>query len=83
MHVQMITVEIHEARVHLDTLIDAVLRGAEVVMTHLGEPVASVHLLDASPDASPAFLRASLLDVVDETLKHLRGCPVPAPWLLN
>ncbi|MBW3571241.1 MAG: hypothetical protein KY467_09050 [Gemmatimonadetes bacterium] len=83
MQIQMITVEVHEAGAHMDALIDAVLRGGEVVMTHCGEPVASVHLRGRSPDASLAWLRATVVDVLDETLKHLRGhLDLPA-WLLN
>lgn len=80
---QMTTVEVHEAGEHMDALIDTVMLGGEVVMMHFGEPVASVHLRHRSPDAPHAWLRATVVDVLDETLKHLLGHLDPPEWLLN
>jgi antitoxin (DNA-binding transcriptional repressor) of toxin-antitoxin stability system len=83
MPIQIITVEFQEAEANKDTLIDAVMRGGEVVLTHLGEPVASVHLYHAAPEAPRARLRATVVDVLDKTLEHLRGHLDPPTWLLN
>ena len=80
---QMITVEVDEAGAHMDALIDTVMLGGEVVMTYFGDPVARVHLHHRSPDASADELRAAVVDVLDETLKHLRGQFGPPEWLLN
>jgi antitoxin (DNA-binding transcriptional repressor) of toxin-antitoxin stability system len=80
---QMITVEVDEAGAHMDALIDTVMLGGEVVMTYFGEPVASVHLRHRSPDAPRDLLRATVVDVLDETLKHLRGHLGPPEWLRN
>lgn len=83
MQSQIVTVEIKEAGEHMDALTDAVMRGGEVVMTHCGEPVAGVHLRRKSPDVPEALLRATVVDVLDETLKHLRWrLDLPA-WILN
>lgn len=67
----------------MDALIDAVMLGGEVVMTHCGEPVASVHLRAGSPDEPQAWIRATVVDVLDETLKLLRGRLTPPAWILN
>jgi antitoxin (DNA-binding transcriptional repressor) of toxin-antitoxin stability system len=80
---QIITVEVQEAGAHMDTLIDAVMVGGEVVLTHCGEPVASVHLHHAAPEAPESRLRATVVDVLDETLRHLRDRLDPPMWLLN
>lgn len=80
---QMITVEVDEAGEHMDALIDTVLAGGEVVMTCRGEPVVSIYLRDRSPDASRDWLRATAVDVFEETLNYLRGQFAPPEWLLN
>ncbi|HEX6367622.1 MAG TPA: hypothetical protein VF006_01740 [Longimicrobium sp.] len=80
---QMTTIEVHEAGEHMDTLIDTVLHGGEVVLTHFGEPVASVHLRHTAPEAPEAWLRATVVDVLDYTLKRLRGELDPPSWCLN
>jgi antitoxin (DNA-binding transcriptional repressor) of toxin-antitoxin stability system len=80
---QMITVEVDEAAEHMDALIDTVLVGGEVVMTHRGDPVVSIYLRGRSPDASEDWLRATAVELFEETLNHLRGRLDPPDWLLN
>ncbi|HEU4885367.1 MAG TPA: hypothetical protein VFT45_24175 [Longimicrobium sp.] len=80
---RMTTVEVHEAEAHIEILIDTVLYGGEVVLTHLGEPVASVHLRHRSPEAPQELLRSTVVDVLDETLNQLREHFAPPAWLLN
>lgn len=80
---QMTTIEVQEAGEHMDTLIDTVLHGGEVVLTHFGEPVASVHMRHAFPEAPEGWLRAKVIDVLDYTLKRLRGQLDPPSWHLN
>jgi antitoxin (DNA-binding transcriptional repressor) of toxin-antitoxin stability system len=80
---QMITVEVDEAAEHMDTLIDTVLVGGEVVMTQRGEPVVSIYLRGRSPDASEDRLRATAIELFEQTLNYLRGRLDPSEWLLN
>jgi|GEM_PF-2953597 len=80
---QMITIEVDEAGEHMDALIDTVMVGGEVVMTYFGEPVASVYMRHGFQDAPEDWIRATVVDVLDETLKHLRDQLGPPEWLLN
>jgi antitoxin (DNA-binding transcriptional repressor) of toxin-antitoxin stability system len=70
---QMTTIEVQEAGEHMDALIDTVLHGGEVLLTIRGEPAASVYLRRTTPEAPEAWLRATVVDVLDYTLKRLRG----------
>jgi antitoxin (DNA-binding transcriptional repressor) of toxin-antitoxin stability system len=80
---QMITVEVDEAAEHMDALIDTVLVGGEVVMTHCGEPVVSIYLRGRWQTASKDRLRATAVALFEETLNYLRGRLDPPEWLLN
>lgn len=80
---QLTTVEVNQAEEHMNVLIDAVLHGGEVVLTHFGEPVASVQMRYRSPDAPLAELRATVVKALDDTLNHLRVRLDPPAWLLN
>lgn len=80
---QLTTVEVNEAEEHMNVLIDTVLYGGEVVLTHFGEPVASVQMRHRSPDAPEGDLRNTVVGVLDETLQILRLQLDPPAWLLN
>jgi antitoxin (DNA-binding transcriptional repressor) of toxin-antitoxin stability system len=80
---QLTTIEVQEAGEHMDALIDTVLHGGEVVLTISGEPAASVYMRHMPPDAPQAWIRAQVVDVLDYTLKRLRGELDPPSWCLN
>jgi antitoxin (DNA-binding transcriptional repressor) of toxin-antitoxin stability system len=79
----MTNVEVHEAEQRMEELIDTVLHGQEVVITHFGEPVAVLGVHRLVQEDPPAWVRAAMAKVIDEALEHLRGQLVPPSWRLN
>lgn len=80
---RMTTIEVDEVGEHMDALIDTVLHGGEVVLTISGEPAASVQLRRPNTEVPESWLRARVVDVLDYTLKRLRGELEPPSWYLN
>ena len=79
----MITVEVHHAGERLHELADAVLRGQEVMLTHFGEPVALAHFRGPPGEAPPPWARSAILEILTQSLEHLRERHARQPRCMN
>lgn len=79
----MITIEVHEVGDRLNELLDAVLQGREVVVTHFGEVVARCRLHDPGQVAPRSWLETVMREGFDELRDHLRDHGDVRPFRLN
>ena len=66
----MKTLKLHEAKAHLSELVDAAIRGEEIIISRHGKPVAKLTGLAASGQRElgfhPIAFRSDLLEPTDE-----------------
>lgn len=70
----MTTIEVREIGDRLNELLDAVLQGREVVVTHFGQVVARCRLYDPARVASRSWLESVMREGFDELRDHLGEC---------
>ena len=62
----MTTVNIHQAKTHFSKLIDAVLRGEEIIIAKAGKPAAKlVPITTVKPKRKPGALKGKIKVAVD------------------
>ncbi|MBI3508667.1 MAG: type II toxin-antitoxin system Phd/YefM family antitoxin [Chlamydiia bacterium] len=56
----MRTVNMHEAKTHFSKLVDAVMKGNEIVIARAGKPVAKLSPIEKKPKRRPGALKGKI-----------------------
>jgi antitoxin (DNA-binding transcriptional repressor) of toxin-antitoxin stability system len=76
-------VELSEARERMQDVVDAVMQGREIVVTHLGEPLAML-VLHGTPGGAPrAWLEGVVREGFDTVAQRLCDPERLPSWILN
>jgi antitoxin (DNA-binding transcriptional repressor) of toxin-antitoxin stability system len=87
----MTNVEVYEAGKRMDELIETVMQGTEVTITHFGEPVAVVGMrrmagetpADTLEETPPPWVKEAIAEMIDKALEQIRGRLDTPLWRLN
>ncbi|HEX2207081.1 MAG TPA: hypothetical protein VHG93_05325 [Longimicrobium sp.] len=78
-----LTVDVRETQDRMEAMVDAVLQGEEVLITHLGEPVGVLGMHSPAGEEPPPGLRAVMLEVFGKAMEHIRDRLDPPLWRMN
>lgn len=78
-----ITIEVYAAGERLQELADAILRGQQVLITHLGEPVAMAQFRGPPDEKPPAAARDAILQLLGASLEYLRERLPRRSWCMH
>lgn len=67
-----ISIDVYAARERLQDLADAILRGQQVLITHLGEPIAMAQFRGPPDEKPPAAARDAVTQLLNAALEFLR-----------